>query len=363
MPRRQRDRIVVIADPMADDQDRHRHCYWEDIGHKPKPRVYAIDDHPPARLLYNRTSLLVVSWDSANGDPAFKSDVTLQYLESQARIRIHEMLAEGGTVFAECQTAQGVPVQKAYDAIFGEDELKVTTHVPPEPERRGETAAIAKRYADHPVLMGMPKEVHQNYQSTGERIFYDRFAKRAADSGHIFDNYPRSLWFGWFTSWGRGWIPLLFAELPRSYLRRNGSHGPAPVLIAKVERNGLLLASTLWASGARFHRLIDNVVDLSIEQVRKCHKKILRRRLVGDVLIGASVAAVLVGGLRLLVEVATHPESAGSTWLLSVGGVGFFSVALASWNWYITCVWRRPIGVGVLKATRRRTRLKLINGW
>jgi hypothetical protein len=49
--------------------------------------------------------------------------------------------------------------------------------------------------------------------------------------------------------------------------------------------------------------------------------------------------------------------------LLSVGGVGFFSVALASWNWYITCVWRRPIGISVLKATRRRTKHKLINGW
>jgi hypothetical protein len=372
MSKRVRNQIVVIADPMADDTDRYRHCYWPDALSKKAPRVYAITDYPSARKLYRKTKLLIINWDTANGDPAFTSDITLQYLETQARVRIHELLDAGGTVLAECQTAQGVPVQKSYDAIFGNGEIVVTTHVPPEQERRGETATIARQYADHPLLVGMPKRLQQSYRSTGERLFYDRFAtpqqnaQRAEtneNSGYIFDRH-KSLWFGWFTWWDRGWIPLLFAELPHSYLRKNGWQAePAPVLLAKVERNGLLLASTLWMSGARCDRLIENVTDVEIDEVRTCHKAILRSRTIRDLIVGFVLAASLVGILRLLVEAAIHPDSFSLAWLISVGGVGSVSFGLAAWNWYVTCVWRRPLGVGIVTSTRRRLSRTMRNGW
>jgi hypothetical protein len=363
MPRPQRDQVVVIADPMADDGiDRYRHCYWQDVLPITKDDIYAIDDHPPAGELYGRTYLLVISYDSANGDPAFKSDVTLQYLETQARVRIHELLADGGTVLAECQTAQGVPVQKAYDAIFGGGELSVSVDVPPEGERRGASARIAKRFANHPLLVGMPGTVHENYQPAGERIFYDRFAKNPPDSSYIFDKHKHSLWFGWFSWWGRDWVPLLYADVPHSYRLRNGRGvGPAPILLAKVERNGLLLASTMWLAGARCTQLIENAADARLDEVRRCHRSIMRKRVLGDLTIGLALVAALVGLLQLLIETAIRPDNFAFTWLLSVAGVGFVSAAIASWQWFIKSVWRRPHGVNILRSLGRSARAKMLD--
>jgi hypothetical protein len=349
MTREPRDRVVVIAEPKAPDGDRYRHCFWEDLYARHKPKEYSIhDDKPTAADLYTNTRLLVISWDSANGDPFLKSDITLQYLETQARVRIHEMMTDGGIVFAECQTAQGVPVQKSYDAIFGAGQVKVTTDVAPEPERRGPNATIVGQFADHPVLLGMPRMI--NEQPIAGRLFYNRINDKGSDPGTIFDKYPDSLWFGWFTEWTKGWIPLLYADLPQSYLRKNGRRaGPAPVLLAKVERNGLQLASTLWASAARCDRLISNIVDAPLPEVRAQHRRIIRTRVTQDFSIGLLLAILLIVVLRLLIELAIAPNE----WVLSVAGVGFISVSLAAWNWFTKYVWRRPIGVNIVKSMVR----------
>jgi hypothetical protein len=352
----QRERIVVIADPEAQDGDRLRHSYWDSIfGDYPIEQYGLADlDKSSTVLDLKGAKLLVVSWDSANGDAAYGSSRTLQYFQSEGRVRVEELLMDGGVVLSECQTLKGVPVQAAYDAIFGRGELTVLSDILPEPERRGDAALTADAFADHPILLGMPRRVTQNYRDLGERMFYPAIVGPESTTRPVSELYRTSLWFGYFTHWRKGWIPLLYADLPASYVRRVGWKArPAAVLLAKVHRNGILLASTLFIAGAQFTRLIDNLRAVDMTAVRRHHESAVRRRVVADVAVGVLVALLLVAAIRLLIWALTAPPSSIAFWLASVSGVGGIPLVMSVWNGYKRAVWGRPFGFSVIRALIR----------
>ena len=88
-----------------------------------------------------------MSWDSANGDPLYRSDATLNYLKTQAKVKVTNLLAQqGATVFLEGQTANAQPVQEPYDALFGYNEVRVITNWRDPSTIGGTDAHVAKRF-------------------------------------------------------------------------------------------------------------------------------------------------------------------------------------------------------------------------
>jgi hypothetical protein len=344
-------RIVVIADPMAPDGDRLRHSYWGSVLGQHPYEEYGLGDLDDAATVLDLkgTRLLIVSWDAANGDAAYRSNQTLNYFQGMGRIRIEEVLQDGGIVLCECQTVDGVPVQAAYDAMFGVGEVQVLSDVLPEPERRGEAGLVVKEFADHPMMLGLPPRINQGYRDLGERMFYAKYQGPEGETGPLGLHYKSTLWWGWFTWWRKGWIPLIYAELPASYLRRQSDAKPAAILLAKVHGNGMLLASTMWIAGSQSKRLVDNVLRVSLDAVRRHNSELERRRTFGDLLAGVALVAVLVIILRLLILISLTPALGVASWLLSLAGVAFIPIVTSLFAWYRRKLWGRPYGVSLVR--------------
>ncbi|HEV2865177.1 MAG TPA: hypothetical protein VGX37_01560 [Allosphingosinicella sp.] len=69
--------------------------------------------------------VVVINWDSVNGDPDFGAHLALRWLEH----RFPEILIwvrEGNVLIVESQAVYGVPCQAAYDAVAGKGELAVS---------------------------------------------------------------------------------------------------------------------------------------------------------------------------------------------------------------------------------------------
>jgi hypothetical protein len=193
-------KVLLVVDPLI-DQDRGRYCYWKHLLTNFEERSLSDLVRCGAALSIEDCDVLIINWDCANGDSAFGSDYTLQYFQTQGRVRIQELLQRGGIVICECQTIKGVPVQAAYDAIFGAGEVQAFSDVVLEPERRGSEARVVKRFAHHPVLTGLHK-IEAKYVDRSEKKFACPPAR--GECKRIMDTYPDSAWFGWFTSWKRG---------------------------------------------------------------------------------------------------------------------------------------------------------------
>jgi hypothetical protein len=366
-------RIVVLADPgqrtsdplitnyhlpakFKDAPTPSRYCFWkaipltaEDV-EIPEPEIYSICAFPPSTDIYDQTSLLVLSWDSANGDPLYLSDAMLSYLETQGTVRIAKLLSENATILIETQAAQSRPVQEPYDAILGTNEVTVNSDWADNATVRGTDAAVNKHAKKHPILKVFSKSVAKDlnperprtagiYENVpGELIPKNRDG--TAKSNIRF--HPRTgrddaIWYGWFTWWGRDWIPLLNTE-------SNHVH-PSPVLLAKIKGKGLLLASTMWISASQC-KLASRIAETAVseelmESVRKYHKRKLRLRNAVDTSLFVTSLMILIGiliGLTFLAEDQKH------NWLLAVGGVGIVAIGVTWWNMW-TKFRARPFGV------------------
>lgn len=356
-------RVVILADPMAPDGDRLRHCYWASALQAAAIPAYivselSVEESGESGTVFDivGTTHLIVSWDAANGDLVYKSDRTLEYFRSQGRVRCAELLEAGGVIISECQTIKAIPVQESYDAIFGRDQLNVLREVIPESERRGRSCTIVTEYAGHPLLLGIPSQVWGEYIDSGERILFAKYTGREGVLGSVAPDFTRSLWLGWITWWKKGWVPLLYADVPPSYSKRAGPNGSNnAVLLVKVEGNGLLIASTLWMAGARCERLIRNLINANIAEVITYHSRVRLHRTIQDIAVGILVGALLIAMSSALILFFRQFRDGWFIWAMSAAGVGFIPIIVTAWEWYRKRVWARPYGVGIWKSTFRRS--------
>jgi hypothetical protein len=123
-------RVMILVDSIQC----HRGYFWDDI----RPELERITRHTIELRPYPLANsaqffveeiehyhVLVINWDAINGDPDFGSDVVLRWCEHRRR----EMMLwvhRGGVLIIEGQATMGVPTQRAYDAVLGPGELRVS---------------------------------------------------------------------------------------------------------------------------------------------------------------------------------------------------------------------------------------------
>jgi hypothetical protein len=353
--------LVVVDAKNPDTGKRYRSAQWrpplEERGLKVEE--YCVPDLVKAHAItpIKGADLVVVNWDALNGDPVCEADVTLRFFESHGKPLLSGLMSNGGVLFCEFQTVYGVPTQASYDALFGKREITVLDHVLEQGARSGTKAVPFPAFADHPLVpLEGETEAHPDTSVPpfpGLSVTEDRHGIL------LLEAYPPSLWFGWFTSWSRDWIPLLCAVLPEhvavSLKTRN-----APILLARTVDRGLMVASTMLVARAGCTKLIDRLAAPDLQSIRAYHKRARLWRTVGDVLWAAALLVVLaVVALGLWKLYASASPSAASTLVklgLSVLSAGVFTLFSLFWPAYWTYVWRRPLGLGVVKTVWARLR-------
>lgn len=303
-------------------------------------------------------SHILISWDASNGDGGRHSDSTMQFFRNE-RVRLAELLDRQGTiVFCECQTIEGLPVQAAYDAIYGRGELEVLDDVVTPEYRRGIAARHARLAVGHPLLTNVYHPVEARYYDEYDdsiQLFHPaerprKVVDELSPQRPLLHFMRDSLYCGWFTAWKKGWVPILFANLPDNVLPR--LEKPA-ILLAKVTGNGVMVASTLWIAGYGQKQLILNVLSLDnrLAEVRRVHNRVARRRRIANLLTTVLLMACAVGLAWVLVEILVGgwASSLPASGLISAVGITVLSISNLILVKGCRSVWNRPYGVGVLR--------------
>lgn len=361
--------VLVVVDAVNPGTGkRYRSSFWENELKLRELSVeeYCVPDYVKKHEIVpiNNADIFIVSWDTVNGDPVCEADVTLRFFQSHGKNLVASLMSNGSILFSDFQTAYGVPVQASYDALFGKGELTVLDRVLDKDALSGKEAIRFNRSARHPLLPAEPK-IEAQPISKNDKLFS---LSVNSDRKDIlpFEHYRDSLWFGWFTSWRRDWIPLLSASQPHdidtsSQLRR------VPVLLAKVVDNGLLVASTMSPATAKCTKLIDKLVEADLNTIRQYHSRAMLRRNLGDLVWAGIIflALVLISlGLWSLyasetsetvtISSKTFTVFSGTVavylkLLLSVLSVGVLTAISLARDVYWKYVWNRPHGTGVLE--------------
>jgi hypothetical protein len=302
--------------------------------------------------LIHRFSLLIVNWDAANGDYVCGSDDTFLFFLTRSDRR-DAFLGGGGTILCEFQSGTlGRLHQQAYDAIFGAAEVEVvnsdTIFLAGNWGRRTEQnkwnsrkVKVGSAYKDsHPLLAGFPEMLESRHQGEAPLYFFDN---ERPQSDYYWYQHRDSLYNGWFSMWGRDWVPLLVADLRYPWpLYTQWLNPPPAVLLAKCHRGGLLLASTMWIAGSKCSELVSSIQKAQLSTIEKAHKTIKQHRVAYDLLIGAGLIVLIAfclvrfGWLRdnIFTEI-------GAVW----GTVILF-------RFWVHLIWKRPYGVNPVQFAR-----------
>jgi hypothetical protein len=311
--------------------------------------------------------LIIVSWDAANGDGGRGSDQTLQFFATEGRSRLNEALnpysGHGAVLFCEFQSVQGLPVQAAYDAIFGAGEVTVLKQTLNAGLRSGKQARPAKFLGRcHPMVKGYEWPMRQAFASNvpnGRQLQLfapDRYVP--PDESTPVDNNPLihyrrdSLWFGWFTEWRRGWIPILVADFSsRSEVEYLARPEVPAILLAKKSGRGYVLASTLWLAGMpAVGTFLKRLQDPGWEEIDSFYRRVHRLQFLKDLFSSFLMLAIAVA-LSIIVVQVTLTSTAGSSLHNIVLGSGLTVISIVNicvfrgWRY----LWKRPYGIGVLR--------------
>lgn len=354
MAEKQKNVYVLVDAKHPGKGVRYRPSHWvQAIGSRAQVKEVSIAENVKNNTVVSieNTDVLILNWDVANGQAICGADITLDFFRSAGKVRVTELMRNGGTLLVEFQTSKGVPVQDSYDAIFGLGQLEVLSEVLDDDARRGTRATPFRRFVKHPLV---PAEsvLSAQPQDTNETLFFLKFTgEEEKQRRPLYERFQDSLWFGWFTWWGRGWFPLLCAELsskhPQKYKRF-----PCPVLLAKTVDKGLTLASTMVIARANCTALIERILQANLDAIRRYHRNYLLLRRVVDMLYLLLILCVLTLLTWALFKLYTEEKTKDFRLILSVLSVGDVWAATLSLHGYKKFVWDRPMGFSVFQAVK-----------
>ncbi len=72
-----------------------------------------------------RAQVVILNWDVINGDPSFGADLASRWVEHYQH-NFRAWVRRGGILVLEGQANLSIPVQRAYDAVLGEGEVRLS---------------------------------------------------------------------------------------------------------------------------------------------------------------------------------------------------------------------------------------------
>ncbi len=238
-------RIAVIVD--STDPAKRRYCFWSDV----LPRFSRVEfeevSFPEKRREIRYVGLddfdiIIFNWDVTDGDFTFESDIT-RAIVTRRRHHFRNFVRSGGLLIAECQSSHWKPDQSSYDLLFGENELRVAEFIN---AGTGTTGNINLKLREHPFLRLLPETISSEYLYPRDLQWFppNSVSPRAIDLTR-----SSKLYSGWFTEWRASWLPLVFEAKNRF-----------PIMLAKVDENGLYVATTMFLASSGVSSLVQNLV-------------------------------------------------------------------------------------------------------
>lgn len=262
-------KVVVIYDRHR--HSKRRHCFWKDIrGTKEQEirfrihfRFVSIADellkrrNPSCELFDRRqTDIIIVNWDTINGDPVYGSDRAQQFFEHH-RPDMKAWMEDGGIIVVESQGASWGAIQRPYECFvkcFEGSQVTITEEL----LNIGEELLINDKYSNHPILRGFNKEdlVLRPGALCERKEWFPKGIARPTTAGYkeIF-RHPRKGYRGWFEVYSSDWEPLILAKESKK-----------PVFLCRAvigEREvGACILTTMFIASSELTKLIRNLVDL-----------------------------------------------------------------------------------------------------
>lgn len=208
-----------------------------------------------------RTQVLILNWDVANGDPMYGADVVSRWFEHY-QWNVRDWVKRGGILVIEGQANRAIPHQGAYDKILGELELRVCG-----PESRVDAGAQLARVGSECQLTRAARGSDLfnafRYRSlTGtDRTWEDYFpsAPKSAIDPDLKAGPGPILWRGWFRKRLVNRSRLTWVPVFKTAGRRPTNQ---TTMLVAVHGRGAILATTMYlALSAREPRLLNLFVS------------------------------------------------------------------------------------------------------
>lgn len=204
---------------------------WDNYSEKETPYLLPFDKQ--------RFPVIILSWDVANGDPAFGSNITQQFIRHR-RAKLLTWLEKGGILIIENQTDGFQPHQETYDVTLGHGEVIIDAKFPSMNGRQqlaGNEGYIEKSRASHPLICYVTNGDLKARPNLGPSFSEGSVPKTLED----IRTPEKSLYSGWFRKWKNGWETLIRT--------REGY----PIMLSKKIGRGMIVVTTMYlgASHAR----------------------------------------------------------------------------------------------------------------
>lgn len=253
-----------------------RKCHWDaeffaKVEHRGSIKVRSLDvftlsddsrdDEPHLLAELHKYQVLIVNWDAANGDPDFGSDYVLGWF-AHRRPEILRWVRSGNVLIIEGQCYLSAVAQRAYDALLGPREVRVSGRT--ERTEVGEQPADveAQRVGQECRLVGKATRwfmAKQTLRYAGERSISYTDLFPAETAGKILTNELKDqawdmLYRGWFRR------DTLGRRFYWHRLVETSTHWPNfPTLLGARHHNGTIFASTMFLAS---HGQVDLVVAM-----------------------------------------------------------------------------------------------------
>ena len=248
----------------------------------------------PSLLQFDLTKYraIILSWDVANGDPAFGSDITLNYLHHR-RAKMWQWVYDGGVLIIENQTDGFQPIQAVYDSLLGDGEVIVEAPYPILRERSKLAGRGGKQFESlNPIL----EDLDEDNDLCPRPGLSESFSKGSVDEKVEDIDIPiKNIHAGWFKRWKNEWEPLIKCKGQNK-----------PIMLARKFGKGMIFATTMYLGASNWNEKIQHFLekDNFYQDVRDYNTPLsisLWRRILPDglaILSGAVVGLFAVVTLR-----------------------------------------------------------------
>jgi hypothetical protein len=286
-------RVVVLVDRMR--ASRRRRCFWryvfrspnQDLRQRVRLQLVSIADElerkrNPAIKLFSseETDLIVVNWDAINGDPAYGSDRSYNFLYHY-RPDMLAWLSQGGLLLVESQGASWSLTQDPYSCItsmFGGSSVHVSSDI----WTLGDRASPYPNNSKDPLVSGL-QDADLQLTPGGlwarKSWFPRKILRGDIQSIRFARRHQQHLYRGCFDAWSSDWRPVIMPRVMGQALddtldSSTATERPSQAIAVyravheakedgkSASDNGFVVLTTMFIASSELFCLIENVLSL-----------------------------------------------------------------------------------------------------